>query len=126
MKIISFGETTPALLARRKTVTRRKWKAEYATRFHRGELCSAYDTAPFNHGKQVAVIRLTAPPILEETGPSLPVGDWEAEGFAYLAGKGFRVFKKDPKDVWADWIDHPQKLWVVRFEVVEFNPLARA
>lgn len=37
MKIISFAETTPALLADAKTVTRREWAEKHARSFKAGE-----------------------------------------------------------------------------------------
>ncbi|MBW2053822.1 MAG: ASCH domain-containing protein [Deltaproteobacteria bacterium] len=46
MKIVSFAWTTEALLAGRKTVTRRCWNERYAGRFKSGDLVQAYDRNP--------------------------------------------------------------------------------
>ena len=43
MRIISFAETTPALLEGRKTCTRRMWKEPYAQQFYKGERVQAYN-----------------------------------------------------------------------------------
>lgn len=62
MRIISFAWTTPALLAGRKTCTRRDWTYGYAANFALGEEVAAYDRSPRAFGQRVATIRLTALP----------------------------------------------------------------
>lgn len=121
--IISFGETTPALLAGRKTVTRRNWSPSHAAKFSAGMLVDAWNTSPRNVSKQphkVATIRLTAAPVLEALR-QVPSEDWEAEGFEYLSEHGLKVFGVTPEQLWNQWIRHgnQEKLYVVRFEVVE-------
>lgn len=90
MKIISFAWTTPALLAGRKTVTRRDWQLGYASGFHAGDLVAAYNRSPRHGGRQVATIRLTRAPYLESTKEA-PPEDYEAEGLAYLDSIGAKV-----------------------------------
>ena len=119
MRIISFAWTTPALLAGRKTCTRRDWMADYAQRFTVGELVAAYDRSPRAGGKQVAVIRLTADPILSN---ELPAKDWAAEGFDYLEEIGAKVNGNTPLQLWDAWFKTKPYQWIVRFEVVEEEP----
>ncbi len=121
MRIISFAWTTPALLARRKTCTRRKWLRSTAERFQAGELVQAYDKQARFGGKRVGIIRLTAAPYLESTTKA-PESDWEAEGFAYLESIGALVDGLEPRKLWQSWRElEPAELWVVRFEVVEIE-----
>jgi len=118
MRPISFAWTTPALLAGVKTVTRRDWKATHAARHHAGDLLAAYDRQARYGGKQVAVIRLTADPVLESTAAA-PESDYQAEGFEWLQDRGIKVDKLDPRALWTAWRVFPRDLWVVRFELVE-------
>ena len=119
MKIISFAETTGALLAGRKTCTRREWASRHGRMFRGGDIIKAYNKSPRNGGKQVACIRLT-----QEAYPTgiLADSDWEDEGFAYMTEQGQTLFGgKTPAEVWAEWrkpggVDG---LWVVRFQLME-------
>lgn len=83
-KIVSFAYTTPALLANRKTCTRRHWSNPYARRFRQNEVVQGWDKLPRNHGKQVAWVRITVEPYQERMG-MMPDSDYEAEGFAFFA-----------------------------------------
>lgn len=118
MKIISFAWTTPALLARHKTCTRRDWNKEYAKRFMRGELAQAYNNSPRIGGKPVGIIMLTQSPYPEWSN-DIPASDWKAEGFEYLTEIGATVHGLTPRQVWDDWKQRPRVLWVVRFELRE-------
>jgi hypothetical protein len=123
MRSISFAWTTPALVAGRKTVTRRDWKDRYARSFHAGELLAAWDKQPrFKGARKVAIIRLTAAPAKESTAAMLPA-DWKAEGFEYLSSIGATLHGETPLNVWRSWVMYPQDLWVVRFELVTVLPL---
>lgn len=117
MKIISFAWTTPALLAGRKTVTRREWSEDYAQRFHAGDEIAAYNRNPRHGGRQVATILLTADPYRESTKQA-PEEDYEGEGFAFLEEQGAKVDGLPPKTLWRAWHLYPQEMWVIRFEVV--------
>ena len=128
--IISFGHTTPALLAGAKTVTRRDWNAKHAAKFKAGMLVDAWNTSPRNitlNPRKVAVIRLTADPKLMALRQT-PEADWDAEGFEYLSAHGLKVFGKTPEALWFDWIrqGNEDEAYAVRFEVVEYleGPLA--
>lgn len=120
--IISFGWTTPALLARRKRVTRRDWDHDYAARFFEGQVCDAWNTSPRNvrgNPRKIATIRLTVKPYLEPAREA-PDDDWEGEGFAYLTEIDRKVNGHTPEAMWRAWKLHNPMLYVVRFEVVEF------
>lgn len=107
--IISFARTTEALLERRKTVTRRKWKDSTAAKFHEGDLVDAWDHVPRVKGAQkVGVIRLTADPYKERLG-DMPEADLEAEGGLWASKKEFiDQFGGDPD----------LEVWVVRFRLL--------
>ena len=117
MRIISFAWTTPALLAGRKTVTRREWDDSYASRFGEGEPVAVYDRSPRYGGKQVATIQLTRVPYRESTRDA-PDSDYEAEGFAYLDSIGAKVDGLAPWTLWQTWKLEPRTLWVVRFKLL--------
>ena len=81
---ISFAHTTPALLAGRKTVTRRAWKPMYFRQWLRAwedgrHVHQAYDKSPRVGGRCVGTITLTAAPRLERLA-DMPEADLAAEG----------------------------------------------
>jgi hypothetical protein len=123
-KIISFALTTEALLAGRKTVTRRLWKDSHAARFKKGDICQAYDKAAYLGGKPVGLIRLTCDPYKERTC-LIPASDWEAEGFAYMAERGILLGKEETvAKRWKAWkLDRSLEAYVVRFELVDQGTL---
>jgi hypothetical protein len=126
VKIISFAETTPALLAGRKTCTRRQWNPRYAAQFRPGDLVQAYDKNPRNGGKPVAVIEVLGRPVLSTY---LPETDWEAEGFAYMEEEGLTLFGgATPQQVWDQWkaFGGLRGLYEVRFKVVKVQEGATA
>jgi len=121
--IISFGWTTPALLAGVKTVTRRDWAPQHAAKFKAGMLVDAWNTSPRNvrgDPHKIATIRILASPYIENTAEALE-SDFEAEGFYYLAQRGLRIDGLTPDTLWNLW--HlpaaAHDLYVVRFELVE-------
>lgn len=119
MKIISFGKTTPALVAGHKTVTRREWATKHANSFHSGEQVQAWSQSPRVPGaKRVATIRLTQNPRFE-AARDIPDADWEAEGFGYMTREGLKLDGHDPVYTWDRWRLSPPSayLWVVRFEL---------
>ena len=121
MKIISFAETTEALLAGRKTCTRREWTQHHALLFHRSELVQAYNTSPRAGGHRVGMVQLTGYPVLTRKGDNLPPEDWEGEGFAYMEEHGLTLFHgQTPRQVWEEWSQPggTAGLWVVRFRLV--------
>lgn len=118
MMWISFSWTTPALLAGRKTRTRRQWKLSHAQSFNAGDLVAAYDKSPRIGGKKVAIIRLTKEPYFTNTY-DLTDEDWELEGFAYLSSIGATVNGKSPEQFWDDWKAAMLILSTIDFELVE-------
>jgi hypothetical protein len=120
MKIISFAYTTPALLAGRKTRTRRLWDDAYAQRFHKGDLVQAWDHVPRVKGaKRVGTIRLTAEPRKEHIS-DMPAWDYEREGFAYLNEKGLTIWGDNPHKAFDDWREKgDNEYWVIDFELVK-------
>lgn len=125
-KIISFGWTWPAVVARRKTATRRDWDLEYAYRFRQGDVVLAYDRSPLFGGRPIAKIRLTQKPRYEPDA-AMTDADYEAEGFAYLAEhpellpqsarKQARVTLS--REAFDGWRRAGGCSWVIRFEVLE-------
>jgi len=127
MKIISFAYTTPALLARQKTVTRREWKHSYATSFGQHDRLLAYDRSPRSGGRQVGIIQLTERPYLEHIS-KMPDDDYYAEGFDYLdkADKAGYFLQNGKYHNIREYFDIQRRyadvtLWVVRFEILELE-----
>lgn len=124
MRIISFAWTTPALLAGRKSVTRRGWSDKHAAGFHKDDLIQAYNRSPRHGGERVAYITLTQDPYKELTF-YMPDEDYDREGFKYFAENPEVEVPKTfaPED--GDWLQHfnawrreAQYLWVIRFELL--------
>ena len=125
MKIISFAWTTLAVLAGRKTRTRRLWDDDYAKRFHKGDIIQAWDHSPRTRkGKKVAEIILTAEPRKEAIN-LMTDDDFEKEGFAFLAEQGKTIWGEDARDAFQAWGDEtedrdgevPQEYWILDFEL---------
>jgi hypothetical protein len=130
MRHVSFAWTTPALLARVKTVTRREWSDDYARLFKSGDTLAAYDKSPRAGGKQVATIRLTAAPIYEPLA-AMPDDDYHAEGFGYLHAHPAVL----PKTLFGKpcrredfgrlgfemWRQSGGSMWVIRFTVEDLT-----
>lgn len=115
MMTISFAWTSPALVAGKKTVTRRDWKPEHARKFKRGDKVTAYNKSPRNGGKPIAVIELTADPYLERTS-KMTLESYQREGLTWLHSIGAVV----PPDLWWNaWRDLDEELWVIEFELLE-------
>lgn len=122
MRYISFAWMTPALLARRKTCTRRVWSDQFRAQFHIGDQVRAFDRQPRFGGKAVALVRLIREPYLEHIG-DMPDSDYEAEGFAYLNEHLEKVNIKRYGTFTRAAFDHWRKrggyYYVVRFELVK-------
>lgn len=114
-RVISFAWTSPALLAGKKTVTRRAWKPSYARLFRRGDRIQAFDRSPRNGGKKIAVLELTADPYLEPTS-KMTLESYQREGLTWLHAQGFDV----PDDLrFNAWRDLDEEVWVIEFELLE-------
>ena len=107
MKIISFAWTTDALLAGKKTVTRRDWNSKYASGFKSGEVCSAYDKSPRYGGKKVGEVRLTKAPY-KQWLRDVTDEDEKKEGGLWGSGKAYQ-----------EMMGEDRELWVVEFEITE-------
>jgi hypothetical protein len=122
--IISFAWTTPALLAGAKTMTRRDWKAEHASRIRVGQIVDAWDRSPrTGKGRKVATIRVAAQPLYQWSN-TVDQGDWKAEGFDWLLQHGSPRDRERVMEIWNDWRVFPVRLWVVRFELVDVVQVA--
>lgn len=122
--IISFAHTTPALLAGRKTVTRRAWAPRHARTFTAGLVVDAWDQLPRVRGsRRVARTRLTHD-AYEEPVALMPDSDYEAEGFAYLADAlpPWEWAIDYSRDGFDRWRASGAILWVVRFTLLEVLP----
>ncbi len=116
--IISFAWTTDALVAGRKTCTRRHWDPEYAARFRAGTVHDAYDRLPRVGGKKIGRIRLTRDPYQERLC-DIPDTDYEAEGLKYMEERGLLIQELEPIDWFSVWRDSTKTMFVVRFQLVE-------
>jgi hypothetical protein len=118
MPWISFAWTTPALLAGKKTVTRRLWDDRFAQRFiwayRNDDPVIAYDKNPRNGGKPVATILLTEEPHKERLG-DMPFQDVEAEGGLWLDRADFIAAFLEKNPVCTE----DTQLWVIRFKLIE-------
>lgn len=121
--IISFAWTTPALLAHRKSVTRRQWVDFHAKRFKKGDHADAYDRLPRVGGKPVAIVQIREDPY-EEPIMAMPWSDYEEEGFAYMHEHQDLIpessrFRTCSKEEFKEWMLSGGDYWVVRFDLVE-------
>jgi len=127
MKIISFAKTTAALLAGRKTVTRRYWNPRHAESFKPGEIVQAWDKSPRYGGKKVAEIKIVA--VYKEMMKDAPEEDYVKEGFQYMCDNNIALYKIGKNEqlpneaYWRWWKTTKDERWiqpyVVRFEVVK-------
>lgn len=122
--ILSFGYTSPALLAGAKSVTRRDWKQQHADRFRPGQIVDAYDRSQRVGGRKIAEIRI-AESYLPIAYPiaTMPDSDYEAEGFRWL----YEHYSVPPRSApfpdfslgsFRAWRASGAVLYVVRFELV--------
>lgn len=132
-RIISFGWTTPALVAGAKTCTRRDWKARYAESFRPGEIVTAYSKNPRAHGHPVARIAIES--VSPQRVPMLdaPLSDYAREGFEWFdehpahrepamraIAQGFGLHAGTTMlDLWREWVLSGDSLYVVRFHLEE-------
>jgi hypothetical protein len=116
---ISMSYVSPAIVAKRKTETRRRWTPEYARRFKKGDILDAYSHAPRYGGVKIATIRLEANPYREKMSINNTEDKfmrlYEAEGFAYMdePEEGFPLV-----DLLSKWVALGEELWVVPFEII--------
>jgi hypothetical protein len=101
--ILSFAWTTEALLAGRKTCTRRRWSDAYFRRWVEAwrqgrHLHDAWDKLPRAGGVKVGCIRLTCQPYRERLA-DMPESDLAAEGGAWASKEEFISLFGGPQEV---------------------------
>lgn len=109
---ISFAWTIDALVRGEKTVTRRIWKDEYASRFHLGMLIDAYDKLPHAGGKKIGTIRITREPY-KQFLRDMPDEHFDREGIkTRWANKSEFIYGMGGPDA---------EFWVIEFELIEIQ-----
>lgn len=82
--ILSFAWTTPAILARVKTVTRRDYSDEQMAKFKHGDLADAYDKLPRARGNKIGAIRIVSvhrePIAMMRANRAYAESEWKKEG----------------------------------------------
>jgi hypothetical protein len=119
MKIISFAWTSPALLAGRKSRTRRAWNDKYAARFKPGDMLQAYDRSPRFKGKPIAIIEVLN--INYENIQTMTDEDYEREGFAYFEEQGLKIRGQVPRIAFAEWKHEGGFYYVLDFRLVSIT-----
>jgi hypothetical protein len=117
MKIISFALTVPALLAGRKSRTRREWPDRYASMFKAGDHCQAFDRSPRFGGKQIAIIEIIE--IKKQHLSEMNAEDYEKEGFKYFEDNGLKIWNKEATQAFNDWREDDQEVYVIDFKVLK-------
>ena len=126
MKIISFAWTTPALLAGRKTRTRRDWADRHAKTFHIGDRIQAWNHVPRVKGA-VKVGEIVITGVRRERYCDVKAEDWEKEGFAYLTENGLPLGDTTPGELFTDWALDDSSVWVIDFKLAgEPSPKAQS
>ena len=117
MMIVSFAWTTPAVIARRKTRTRREWSENYASKFKAGSICQGYDKGPRVGGKPIHLIRIMRDPWIQNTS-ELGDDDFEYEGFNYMEENRILFRGKPVRQFFEEWKALAIDLYVVDFSYV--------
>lgn len=109
MRIISFAWTTEALLAGKKTVTRRWWKK---CPLKPGDLVQAYNKSPRFGGKRVAIIKIVS--VREEPLFDITYDELNKEGGLWPTTYDFidQFLKGHPRACKDDYV------WRIEFELV--------
>jgi len=120
-RIISFGWTWPALMARAKVKTRRMWKSSWAEKFRAGDQCQAYDKVPYAGGQPIAMIELIKDPYLQNTIHMTHL-DYIDEGFQWFMENPDMVPDNCP-DIWTPegfrkWKESRQEPYVIEFRML--------
>lgn len=122
--IISFAWTTDALLAGRKTCTRRNWSAQYAGRFRAGTYHKAYNRQARYGGHKVGEISIAVEPYPEPVR-CISDDDFENEGFAWMQENGLLIRGITPRQFFVNWRASDEILYVVRFRLVAVERTGR-
>lgn len=129
--ILSFGWTSPALLAGAKRCTRREASERQARallrQYELGRPLDAWNANPrvvSKHPHKIASILQTAPP---EWSDAYPPEDWENEGFAWMTENGItlpvRGHVVTPGELWQMWLEDRPRQLVVRFAPLALTPV---
>jgi len=118
MRIISFAWTLDAVLAGRKTKTRRYWNDDYAKRFKKGDLVAGYDRLPRVGGSQKTTIQLTEAPYKQRTS-LMTEQDFEDEGLKYMEEQDLWIQLLTPRQFFENWQLADEELWVISFKLME-------
>src|SRR3712207_3360782 len=117
--MISFAWTTPALLAGKKTVTRRDWSDDYARRFRPGLIVDAYDQSPRRGGRKIGTIRIVSvrkePLQVLLDDPAYAQQEMRLEGDLWPDVESF-IGLLNPD------FDPSKELYRIEFEVLSINP----
>lgn len=117
--IVSFAWTAPAFSANRKSVTRRKWRRNYAEHFVPGTVHKAYSKQPRFGGRQIGLFRVIS--LTFEDIREMPDEDFEHEGFKYMEEQELMIWKKEPRVAFDEWRSTEDYYWVLRFEKISWR-----
>jgi len=126
-RAISMAHTTPAVVAKAKSKTRRTWKEDYARKFKAGDILDATSMQYRFGGVHIADIQLKEPPYLEN------IGDWEGREEILYEEEGFK-FLDDPNimpehapllKLAKIWIGSNADFWVIEFDTLKVDPDAK-
>jgi hypothetical protein len=121
MRIISFAWTTPAVVMKVKSVTRRTWDSKYAKTFYKGEVLQAWDKSPRYGGKKFGEIQLVEQPY-QQNMINAPDSDYILEGFEFMAANNIKCGKFIPTPAyWRAWKASREIVWVVRFQILNIT-----
>lgn len=132
-RIISFGWTWPAIVAKEKTCTRRDWNKKFALSFEPDEICHAWDFSPRSgHGKWIADIKIKE--VFHQNTFNMAEDDYKAEGFEFfdkhkhiipqIKGSPFLNYMDDDdpcRRFFWNWKEEMKDLWVVKFKVMKVD-----
>jgi hypothetical protein len=123
VRIISMAWVWPAFVARRKTRTRREWKAHHAERVKVGEQFQVWDRLPRVKGaSRIGVLQIAAPVIYEPIS-LMPDEDFEREGLAYMCETGLGLTPGEIID-FDGWRECGKSYWIIDFNILEVEASA--
>ncbi len=116
-KWLDFGWLVQPMLEGQKTITLRDWGTVEGVQWMHGELFYAYDGAPVEGGRRLALCRVMQEPF-EEFTAKLRMADYHKLGFSYAMAFGLKPPSgRTALEVWEDLHTNPQRLWLLRFQV---------
>lgn len=116
-KWLDFGWLVRPMLEGQKTITLRDWGTIEGVQWQHGELFYAYDGAPVEGGRRLALCRVMQVPF-EDFTAGLTMADYHKLGFSWAMAFGLTAPSgRTALEVWEDLHTNPQKLWLLRFQV---------